>query len=171
MSFFAAALHQLACVFSGFSCCILVGWCVNMGYSNSRIVGSLVAKALKTLHDLYLTSYPIENKKNNSDMSMYPELQHTLQQVSFYTAKILLWLHLKRYCLHSLLLPVPAPSSPSSRYSSVSVSCAACYASCWPKMTIDCSATAFVIRLGWILHLNHFIIYVPNSCQCHLEAV
>ena len=38
-------------------------------------------------------------------------------------------------------------------------------------MTIDCSATAFVIRLGWILHLNHFIIYVPNSCQCHLEAV
>lgn len=46
-----------------------------------------------------------------------------------------------------------------------------CYASCWPKMTIDCSATAFVIRLGWILHLNHFIIYVPNSCQCHLEAV
>lgn len=46
----------------------------------------------------------------------------------------------------------------------------ACYASCWPKMTIDCSATAFVIRLRWILHLNHFIIYVPNSCQCHLEA-
>lgn len=38
-------------------------------------------------------------------------------------------------------------------------------------MTIDCSAAAFVIRLGWILHLNHFIIYVPNSCQCHLEAV
>lgn len=52
------------------------------------------------------------------------------------------------------------------------MSCAAaCYASCWPKMTIDCSATAFVIRLEWILHLNHFIIYVPNSCWCHLEAV
>lgn len=55
-------------------------------------------------------------------------------------------------------------------YGLLSVSDAACYASCWTKMTIDCSATAFVIRLGWILHLNHFIIYVPNSCQCHLEA-
>lgn len=38
-------------------------------------------------------------------------------------------------------------------------------------MTIDCSATASVILLGWILHPNLFIIYVPNSCQCHLEAV
>lgn len=79
--------------------------------------------------------------------------------------------HWKQYSLHTLPLPVPAPSSPSCQYASVSVSCAPCYASCWPKMTIDCSATAFVIRLGWILHLNHFIIYVPNSCQCHLEAV
>lgn len=29
-------------------------------------------------------------------------------------------------------------------------------------MTIDCGATASVIRLEWILHLNHFIIYVPK---------
>lgn len=56
-------------------------------------------------------------------------------------------------------------------YISGCVACGPCYASCWPKMTIDCSANAFVIRLGWILHLNHFIIYVPYSCQCHLEAV
>lgn len=77
--------------------------------------------------------------------------------------------YLQHCSLHILLPPVPPHSSP--HYGLLSVSGAACYASCWPKMTIDCSATAFVIRLGWILHLNHFIIYVPNSCQCHLEAV
>lgn len=70
----------------------------------------------------------------------------------------------------SSFLPVPLHFPPSPPYGLLSVSDAACYASCWTKMTIDCSATAFVIRLGWILHLNHFIIYVPNSCQCHLEA-
>lgn len=85
-----------------------------------------------------------------------------------YTAKIL---HTWSRTLFTLSLPIPTLFSPSSRYTSVSASCASCYASCWPKMTIDCSATAFVIRLGWILHLNHFIIYVPNSCQCHLEPV
>lgn len=79
--------------------------------------------------------------------------------------------YFKQYSVHILLLFVLAWSPSSKQYSLVSMSCAACYASCWPKMTIDCSATAFVIRLEWILHLNHFIIYVPNSCWCHLEAV
>lgn len=71
-----------------------------------------------------------------------------------------------------LLFPLPATSwwSLFTPYISGCVACGPCYASCWPKMTIDCSANAFVIRLGWILHLNHFIIYVPYSCQCHLEA-
>lgn len=88
--------------------------------------------------------------------------QHMLLQEYFTLPR---FTHLTQSSLHTL--PVPAQSS--SWYTSVF--CAPCYASCWPKMTIDCSATAFVIRLGWILHLNHFIIYVPNSCQCHLEAV
>lgn len=71
-----------------------------------------------------------------------------------------LWPQIERYSLLLLLTGIVFSLE----------SCAAYDASCWPKMTIDCSATTFVIRLGWILHLNNIIMYVPNSCQCHLEA-
>lgn len=102
----------------------------------------------------------IEMVSDSAPFSTHLELKLGHWVINVTTFIVQLWPQIEQYSLLLLLTGIVFSLE----------SCAAYYASCWPKMTIDCSATTFVIRLGWILHLNHFIIYVPNSCQCHLEA-